>query len=125
MIILSKGFKLPQTGDFGDVWFPAMEDNIQQMNDHNHNGINSEKISSVALTGTKVTIASGDFVDQGNGYYRQTVLVPGGLDFDNFCITAKDPTTKDVVHLKMEKLTATSFYVYTNFVQDFELYYGV
>ena len=125
MVILSKGFKLPETGDFGDVWFPALEDNTQQMNDHTHNGVNSEKISAIALTGSTATVLSGAFADQGNGYWRATVTVPGGLTIDNFVVTVKDPTTKDPIYLKQEKLSSTTFYLYTNFVQNFEVYYGV
>ena len=41
MIVLSNGYKLPETGDFGDVWFPALEDNIQRINTHNHDGTDS------------------------------------------------------------------------------------
>lgn len=125
MQILSKGFKLPETGDFGDVWFPAMEDNIQQMNDHTHNGVDSEKISSVDLEVHSTTVVSASFADQGDGYYRATVSVPGGLDPSNFVITVKDPTTKDIVHLKQVRLSSTQFYLYTNYVQDFEVCYGV
>jgi len=125
MIILSKGFKLPETGDFGDVWFPALEDNIQQLNDHDHNGVNSPKISAVALTGYVDTVLQAAFIDQGNGYYRALISVPGGLTVDNFVITVKDPTTKDIMYLKQEKFNASSYYLFTNSPQNVEVYYGV
>jgi len=125
MQILSKGFKLPQTGDFGDVWFPALEDNIQQENDHNHNGINSEKIESGDMLVTTASVLSGAFVDQGNGYYRATVTTPGGVDPAIYNIVVRDPTTKEPIYLKQERLSATQFYLYTNFVQNFEVVYGV
>lgn len=125
MIILSKGYKKPQTGDFGDVWFPALEDNIDLSNSHNHDGIDGEKIDSISLNSTIATVLAAAFSDQGNGYWRATVTVPNGGLVDNYVITAKDPTTKEPVELRMEKLSATQFYLYTNTVQDFEVYYGV
>ena len=127
MVLLSKGFKLPETGDLGSVWFPAMEDNINQMNTHDHDGSDSEKIKAINLinTGSTLTVAGGSFVDQGDGYWRATVTVPSLGTVDNFVVTAKDPTTKDPIFLKMEKLSSTQFYIYTNVVQSFELYFGV
>ena len=125
MIVLSKGFKLPQTGDLGDVWFPALEDTITQLNSHSHNGVDSEQLSSLSVVASKLTVASGSFSDQGNGYWRATVNMPSSNLVDNFVIQIKDPTTKDPIYLKMEKLSATQFYIFTNTVQDVEVYFGV
>jgi hypothetical protein len=125
MQILSKGWKLPQTGDFGSIWFPAMEDNIQQMNSHNHDGINSEKISGVALQASTVTVLAASFIDQGNGYFRATVNTPGGLDPSTFVITARNPTTKEPMYLKQERLSSSQFYLYINVAQNVEVCYGV
>lgn len=125
MIVLSKGYKKPETGDFGDEWFPALEDNIDLMNSHSHNGVNGEKISGIDLSASTLTVTSGSFADQGNGYWRATATVPGGGLVDNFVICVKDPTTKDPVMLKVEKLNSTQFYLYTNKVQNFEVYFGV
>ena len=41
-ITLSNGYIKPEDGDTGAVWFDALEDNIQRVNDHNHDGSNSE-----------------------------------------------------------------------------------
>lgn len=126
MQTLSKGFKKPQTGDLGTTWFPAMEDNIQQTNDHTHDGNNSEKISSVNITtvDAKIQVSAGTFTDQGNGYFRATVAIPVG-SVDDYQITARDPITKDPIHLKIEKVSSNQFYVYTNFVQNFEVVLGL
>jgi hypothetical protein len=125
MIILSKGYKKPETGDFGDVWFPALEDNIDLSNSHSHDGINGEKISAISLTASTLTVLSASFIDQSNGYYRATVTVPGGGLVDNFVVTVKDPTTKDVIYAKFEKLSATQFYIHINTQQNVEVYFGV
>lgn len=125
MIILSKGYKKPETGDFGDVWFPALEDNIDLMNSHTHNGVDGEKISGINLAASTLTVLAASFADQGDGYWRATVTVPGGGLVDNFVIAVKDPTTKEPIQLRMEKLSSTQFYIYTNVVQNFEVYFGV
>lgn len=127
MITLSKGYKKPETGDLGSVWFQALEDNIVQLNDHTHNGVDAAPIQTIDLStsNSKVTVNSGDFVNQLNGYWRATVSIPGFGGVDNYVITAKDPTTKEIVYLRIEKLSTTQIYVYTNAVQNFELYIGV
>lgn len=127
MQTLSKGFKLPETGDLGSVWFPAMEDNITQLNSHDHDGSDSAKIDAINLVSTNATqtVASGSFADQGDGYWRATVTVPSSLTLANFCVTVRDPTTLEPIYLRMVKLSSTQFYLYTNYVQDFTLYYGV
>lgn len=123
MIVLSNGYKLPETGDFGDVWFPALEDNITRVNSHNHDGSNSEKLTSANIAAVRQTVLSADFIDQGNGEFRATVAMPAGVLFDDTVILAKDPTTKDQVYLKLEKIGDSSFYLYTNYQQDFEVYF--
>lgn len=122
MQVLTNGYKLPETGDFGDVWFPALEDNIQRVNDHTHDGTNSEKLSSKNIAAENQTIVAGSFSASGNAF-RATVSMPAGLLFDDAVIVAKDPTTKDQIYLKIEKINASQFYLYTNFVQDFEVYF--
>jgi hypothetical protein len=49
MLTLSYGFKKPQVPDQGGVVFPALEANWQQVNDHNHDGVNSALIAGLSL----------------------------------------------------------------------------
>lgn len=123
MLTLSKGFKLPEDGDFGDVWFDALEDDIQQLNDHTHDGSNSAKLASTAVETTHQTVTSGSFASQGDGYYRATVSLPAGTDYDTLQIVCRDPSTGDTVYLRTAKLSDTQAYIYTNFVQNFEVYF--
>jgi hypothetical protein len=125
MIILSKGVKKPQTGDFGDVWFPALEDNAQLQNDHNHDGVNSEKIPASSLFSTPTTLLNASFAVQPSGVYRATLTVPAGGLVDNLIFSARDPISKDQVYLQTEKLSATQLYVYSYFPQDYEVFFGV
>jgi hypothetical protein len=125
MQILSKGYKLPETGDFGDVWFPALEDNITRLNGHTHDGVNSEQISGQNMLASVVTALVGSFVDQGNGYWKATIGSPSGLLVDNFSITFRDPTTKEAMHPKFEKASAATVDIYLNTPQTIEALFGV
>ena len=109
---LSNGFIKPQNGDRGSTWFPALESNIQQVNDHNHNGSNSEKLNSESLTSLTAQILPAAWSVQPNGLYRAAVAMPGSLEFDTKLIqlrTNGKPLLGDV-----EKVTSNSFYVYVN-----------
>lgn len=123
MQILSYGFKLPEQGDFGTVWFPALEDNIQQLNDHDHNGINSKNLPSSSITSEHSTLLNTAFVDQGDGYWRAEVTLPAGMVYDNTVLVARDPVSGDTVHVRLAPKTQQVAYVYTNYVQTFEIYF--
>lgn len=125
MIILSNGYKKPQTGDFGTVFFPALEDNIDLMNSHTHNGVNGERITGANLAASTQIITSPSFVDQGNGYHRAIVTMPGARLVQDLVITVRDPGTKDIIHLKVEQFSPNQVYLYTNTVQAFEVCFGV
>jgi len=125
MITLSKGFKLPETGDFGDVWFPALEDNITQLNSHKHDGVDSEKLSGSDLEISTVTALVGSFTDQGNGYYRALVLCPGGLAVSSFRVSMRDPTSFEPIFGKIELASTAAVYVYLNSPQTVEVIFGV
>lgn len=103
------------------MWFVSLEDNITRLNSHTHDGVNSSKITSSSVNSVKQTVLAGAFSLVGT-QYRATVTMPGTLDFDNYVIVIKDPTTKDQVYLSVEKVTSTSFYIYTNTQQDYEVY---
>ena len=116
MIVLSKGYKLPQTGDKGSVWFPALEDDITQLNAHNHDGTNSEPIPGGSIIPSITNIAASDWVAFGSGY-RVLVTLPTGYLFEG---THKEfrlvgsPQDGAIVNPTIEKIDNTSFYVYSN-----------
>ncbi len=103
-----------QTGDKGSVFFPALENDIQQLNDHTHNGLNSAKIPSSSVTTSTQNVAAAGWASVSDGRYRQSVTLAGGLLYDEKVITFKDQTTKAVLILGIEKVSATAFYVYSN-----------
>jgi hypothetical protein len=114
MQTLSYGFKKPQAGDQGSALFTAIEDNFQQLNDHTHNGSNSPQLTSSALSVTTQSIVSGSWVSQGNGTYKQTVAMPGSLQFDTVDISFRHSTLGHPLMLTVEKVSATSYDVYIN-----------
>lgn len=114
MLTLSFGYKKPQTGDTGSVVFPALEDNFQRLNDHNHEGSNSTRLSPAATLIATVSAPSGSWVATSGGTYRQLVTLPGALKFDEVQISARLSSNGDYVNPTIERFSNTQFYVYTN-----------
>jgi hypothetical protein len=113
MLTLSFGFKKPETNDKGDIVFPALEDNIQQLNDHDHNGTNSKKLPSSSIEPLTATLASGSWVATTNDRYRQLVTLPVSLTYDTTTIEAR-LSSGHVFLPTIEKVSATQFYLYIN-----------
>lgn len=112
METLSNGFKKPETGDRGGEFFPALEENIQQVNDHNHNGSNSEKLNSEAIIALTDEILPASWVLHTNGLYRAALVMPGSLEFDSKQISLR--ANGSPLYGEIEKITSNSFYVYVN-----------
>jgi hypothetical protein len=113
MLTLTYGYQLPETNDRGPTVFPALEDNIQQLNDHNHDGANSAKLTASAIEGFAQNVLAAGWVSQPEGLYRQLVTMPGAFDYDKISITVRLSTGEYVVPT-IEKVSATQFYIYTN-----------
>lgn len=111
---LSYGFVKPQDGDKGDVFWDALEDDIQQLNDHNHNGTNSAKLTSASMTAVTSAIASGSWGALTAGLYSQVVSMPAGQDFDDYAIEFRNSGDNSVVHPSVEKVTDATYRVYVN-----------
>lgn len=116
MLTLSKGFKKPQSGDKGSVWFPALEDDIQQLNDHTHNGTDSHAISGGNITNNVVTIAAVDWVVFAPGY-RFLLSIPADFTYDGSHKEVRisgGPTDGAIVFPTIEKVSSSAMYVYSN-----------
>lgn len=116
VLILSKGFKKPQAGDMGSVWFPALEDDIQQLNDHTHNGTDSQLLSGGSITNQVVAIAAVDWVAFGPGY-RFLLSLPSGYTYDGSHKEVRiNGGAQDgaIVVPTIEKVSNTTMYVYCN-----------
>lgn len=116
MITLSFGFKRPSAGDKGgglNGFWQALEDNIQQLNDHSHNGVNSAKLTSASVTSTQQTITSAGWSASGTGF-RQLVTMPAGILYDDYQILFKDSTSKEQMLLAVTRQSSNTYYVHCN-----------
>ncbi len=106
---LSYGYEKPSNPTTGDVWFPAMERNIQRMNDHTHDGDNGARIAAETAS-----ISSGAWgSDLGGSKYRKLLTLPAGFTFDAVRIEVRR-STGEMVYPTIEKVSSTTFYLYTN-----------
>lgn len=112
MLTLTYGFKKPQTRDSGTTLWNALEGNIQQLNDHTHNGTNSSKLTTSAITATTQAIAHASWSATSQGNYRQLMTL-SGLVFDEINIGFKNSSGYQTL-LEVEKVSSTTYYVYTN-----------
>ncbi len=120
MQTLSYGYKLPANPDTGDQFFPAMEFNIQRLNDHNHDGSNSAPLGTVPQN-----ILATDWVAApiGGGLYRQLVTIPDPFTYD-VCTISFKLSSGEYVYPSVERVTNKTYYVYTNTpAADYIAYY--
>lgn len=121
MIVLSNGYKLPEIGDFGDVWFPALEDNIQRVNDHTHDGNDSAKLPGTSIEAIVQTVNAGDFSASGDEFVALVTLAGGAVEVDKKHVIFRDPATKEPIYMRYEKVTVTQINIFTNIVRDIEV----
>lgn len=113
MIILTNGYQLPEDGDLGDIWFDALEANIQRLNDHKHNGLDSAKLSTSSIEALSSTIDSADFTLV-SGEYQYDLTLPPLILLDTSAIEFRDATTRDRIYLKYEMLSVSQIRVFSN-----------
>lgn len=115
MLTLTYGFQKPQTGDKGSVFFPALEADIQQINDHTHNGTNSSKLTAAASKSVTQLINFVAWASIGNGEYSQTVTMPGAMLYDDYNIVVRAGLNGAPLALTMTKASANTFLLVGNF----------
>lgn len=74
--------KIPETGDRGSVFCPALSENMETLDAHTHDGINSPHVKTSSLSKETVTIVAGDFASQTDGDYKYNLTLPIGMAFD-------------------------------------------
>lgn len=125
MLTLTYGYKKPEANDKGPVVFPALEDDIQQLNDHDHDGSNSKLLPSTSLVATSQTILAANWVSLGGGNYSQQVTMSPGTLYDTTTLTFRDPTTGEYLYPSVAKVSAAVFSVASNTNGDMLAIYGV
>lgn len=111
---LSYGYKLPTDGDRGGSFFPDLAADIQQLNDHNHNGTNSAQLSIQAVAVTTQAISSASWAAQGGGTFKQTVTLPGTLTYDAVAMQFRITSSKHIINPTIEKVSSNSYDIYVN-----------
>lgn len=114
---LTNGYKLPADGDKGSTFFDDLESNIQRVNDHTHNGSNSEKLTAASVTTITQDIPSSGWTNLTNGVYSQTVSMSSSLKFDEVAISFKIASGTDdghIVHPTIKKTATSQYIVYLN-----------
>lgn len=125
MQTLSYGYKKPQTGDKGTPLFTALAEDIQRVNDHNHDGVNSPPLTAQSIQGIQATVPAANWVAFGPiGHYRQLVTVVAGFNYNTMFISVRT-VTGEYITPTIERFSATQFYIYTtDNTQDFVVTYG-
>jgi len=126
MLTLTYGYKKPQTGDRGVPFFTAMEDNIQRLNDHTHNGSDAALLSAQSIVGIETTILAVNWVVHGaTGFYRQLITSPAGIAYDTVQISFR-LADRSYVFPTIERVSAAQYYIYTidNTLAYFAVYGG-
>jgi hypothetical protein len=124
MITLSFGFKKPEPNDKGPVVFPAIENNIQQLNDHDHNGTNSKKLTVTGIAALSQNISAAGWVSLGGGNYHQIFSFLPGFTYETTSLKFRDASTEEYIFLGLKKVSSISADVYTNNPVDIIVVYG-
>lgn len=115
----SHGYKKPNDGTTG--FWDKLNENTDQLNSHNHDGLNSEKLGPQASVGLEQVIPpvpAWVVVDAPSSSYSKDITIPvaltlAALTFDTVNISIRS-AAGDILPLKVQKLTATTFRVFSN-----------
>src|SRR5882672_8010786 len=114
MITLTYGFKVPETNDKASVVFPALEANFTRLDSHDHDGTNSKKLTGSAKESTVVAVSSASWgADLGGGYYKQTVNVPTGIDYDSGTVEVR-LSTGERIYPRVVKVSGAQADIYVS-----------
>lgn len=113
MLTLSHGYLKPQNGvDQGVVVFPAMETNIQKMNDHTHN-VTANDGAQLAVLTQSILSANWLAAPVGGGVYYQTITMPTGMLYDSTDIFFR-LSTGQIFLPTIVRLSATQYNIFIN-----------
>jgi hypothetical protein len=121
MTLTTYGYKLPETGDLAkgaDGWFQQLEFDIERLDGHTHDGVDSSLLPLSSFSPYSGTILAANWAADGAGY-KQTVTVPAGVTEVNdynlkFIFTAPVARVGEVAYLAYDRQSATTYEVYCN-----------
>lgn len=117
--VLSYGYVKPATGDTGASFWGQLENDIQQLNDHTHNGINSAILSSTSINPISDTtsIVAANWLATSGGTYRMVVTTPPSITFDSYGMQFTITNGTDIgtrIWPTITKISNTTYYIYSN-----------
>lgn len=119
-ITLSYGYKKPQTGDKGSTWFPDLEADIQQLNDHAHNGSNSARIPSTNILSVKVSLddpvlGQPTWTTESDGKFYKEIIIPNDANYADVFVMIKNAAGEQMfLDIKPVSGNTKKFKVYSN-----------
>lgn len=117
METLTYGFLKPSNGDRGSSFWDVLADNIQQLNDHSHDGNDSAQLTPAALSGQTQDIDASAWTSVGNGLYRRLITMPGTLQFDDVSMRMYITNGVDAnfeITPSILRASANTYYIYVN-----------
>lgn len=114
MRVTTYGFKVPELNDNGSVVADAIEDTIDQLDAHSHNGVNSVLLNLNAVVTQSQTISPSDWETVTAGVkYRKAMTMPVGVEFDKNPPRFFHATTGSELLLSAAKTGTGAFEVFT------------
>jgi hypothetical protein len=80
------------------------------MNDHNHDGSDTGFVGKDSQTASSGSWGS----DLGGGTYRQLITLTNSRQYDSTIMQVRHGSSKNIIFPTIEKVSATTFYIYTN-----------
>jgi hypothetical protein len=121
MRLTTNGYKVPESGDRGggaNGFFQALEYDIERVSSHNHDGNNSEFITTKAIRRQSATIASNAWTEVAPSTYKQTIDLPAGMTMQNSALQFQIPVNGSnygsIIYPSVEVVSETRFNVYVN-----------
>lgn len=106
--------KIPETGDRGNVFSPAISDDLDTLDKHNHDGITSPTIKAKSIEKNTINIVNSGWINNGTDFYQEVTL-PTGYDFDTTTIKAiinSGPFVGSLIFPTIIKTTPTKFNIF-------------
>ena len=113
-VVLSFGYIKNQSGDKGSVFWPDLEFNIQRINDHSHNGVNSTRLDSTSIDPITQTVPNTGWASLGDGNFKQTITVLAGVNLYKKVPIIFDALTTKLLNLSCHITSASTYDVWTN-----------
>lgn len=107
--VLSFGVYKPGDDDTGDVWFPQMSNNMQYLNDHNHDGKTKGNLIAVTLQ----QILNTNWGTPNNGTYQQNMTLPAPFNYDS-CQIEFRTSSGTVLYPTILRVSPSVYTIFTN-----------